>query len=204
VDDYYRTDTHWKQENLLETAKNLLDVLGAGDGVNLTRDNFTYNEISDFYGVYYGQSALPMDADKIIYLTNPVTEAAYVWNIEDNISGTAVTMPDDSDAVLKPVYQLDKLEGDLNLDKYDIFLGGSASLEIIKSPKAISKRRLIIFRDSYTSSLAPLLLEAYGEITLIDLRYISSSLIGDYVDFEAADILFLYGTSVINSASGLK
>jgi hypothetical protein len=28
--------------------------------------------------------------------------------------------------------------------------------------------------------------------------------LGDYVDFEDADILFLYGVSVVNSASGLK
>jgi hypothetical protein len=65
-------------------------------------------------------------------------------------------------------------------------------------------KRLIIFRDSYTSSLAPLLLEAYSEITLIDLRYISSNLLKDYVNFDNADIMFLYGVSVINSASGLK
>jgi hypothetical protein len=65
-------------------------------------------------------------------------------------------------------------------------------------------KRLIIFRDSYTSSLAPLLLEMYGEIDLIDLRYISSNLIGDYVDFNNADILFLYGVLVVNGASGLK
>jgi hypothetical protein len=131
-----------------------------------------------------------MEPDTITYLTNDVIDTAYVWNLEDD--------------TIKPVYQLDKLEDESSFDKYDIFLGGSASLEIINSPKASTDRRLIIFRDSYTSSLAPLLLEAYGEIDLIDLRYISSSLLGDYVDFEDADILFLYGVSVVNSASGLK
>jgi hypothetical protein len=49
-----------------------------------------------------------------------------------------------------------------------------------------------------------LLLEAYGEIDLIDLRYISSDLVGDYVDFEGADILFLYGVAVVNGAAVLK
>jgi hypothetical protein len=204
VDDYYRTDTHWKQENLFKTAKKISDILGVGGFTNLSKDNYSYNEISDFYGVYYGQSALPMEPDEIIYLTNDIINSAHVWNIEDNINGGVVIMADDTNAVLKPVYQLDKLEGDLSFDKYDIFLGGSSSLEIIESPKARTDRRLVIFRDSYTSSLAPLLLEAYGEITLIDLRYISSDLIGDYVDFSNADIMFLYGVSVINGASGLK
>jgi hypothetical protein len=204
IDDYYRTDTHWKQENLLGAAQTVVDTLGVGQNVNLSNNNFSVNEIKDFYGVYYGQSALPMEPDTINYLTNDVIELAYVWNIEENIGDGTIIMPEDEGAVLKPVYQLDKLEDGASLDKYDIFLGGAAALEIIKSPKAATDRRLIIFRDSYTSSLAPLLLEAYGEIDLIDLRYISSELVGDYVDFEGADILFLYGVAVVNGAAVLK
>jgi hypothetical protein len=204
IDDYYRTDTHWKQENLLGTAKAVADILGVGQNVNLSKNILTFNEISDFYGVYYGQSALPMEPDIITYLTSDITNSAYVWNIEDNIGENGVIMPDEENAILKPIYQLDKLEEDTSLDKYDIFLGGAAALERIYSPMAGTDRRLIIFRDSYTSSFAPLLLGAYREIDLIDLRYISSELIGDYVDFEGADIMFLYGVSVINSAGGLK
>ena len=103
-----------------------------------------------------------------------------------------------------PIYQLDKLESEMSMDKYDIFLGGAVSLQIIDSPKAATDKRLVIFRDSYTSSLAPLLLEVYQEITLVDLRYIHSELIGEYVDFEEADILFLYNTVVLNHSSMLK
>jgi hypothetical protein len=204
IDDYYRTDTHWKQENLLGVAQTVADTLGVGQNVNLSNNNFSVNEIKDFYGVYYGQSALPMEPDTINYLTNDVIESAYVWNIEENMEAGTVIMPEDEGAVLKPVYQLDKLEDGASLDKYDIYLGGAAALEVIKSPKAATDRHLIIFRDSYTSSLAPLLLEAYGEIDLIDLRYISSDLVGDYVDFEGADILFLYGVAVVNGAAVLK
>jgi hypothetical protein len=204
IDDYYRTDTHWKQEKLFSTAQTIADTLGVGQYVNLLNNNFTVNKINDFYGVYYGQSALPMEPDTINYLTNDVIKSAYVWNIEENIENGMVIMPNDKNAVLKAVYQLDKLENGESLDKYDIFLGGAAALEVIKSPKATTDRHLIIFRDSYTSSLAPLLLEAYGEIDLIDLRYISSDLVGDYVDFEGADILFLYGVAVINGAAVLK
>ena len=65
---------------------------------------------------------------------------------------------------------------------------------------------MIIFRDSFTSSLAPLLLEAYQEIILVDTRYISSTLLGEYVDFEEPDtqILFLYNTLLLNNSSMLK
>lgn len=117
---------------------------------------------------------------------------------------TTVMLPDEQGAVWKMVYQTEKLEDGKSLDKYDIFVGGASSLQVIRSPKASSQKRLILFRDSYTSSLAPLLLEAYREIVLIDLRYIDSTRIGTYVDFAEADILFLYNTSIVNHSEMLK
>lgn len=204
IDDYYHTDTHWRQEHLFGTVYTIAEAFGAEKSLCLQENDFTAHEIKDYYGVYYGQAALPMEPDTIIYLTNELTDAASVWNLEDNFSGGRVVMPDDAGAVLQPVYRLDKIEDEKSLDKYDVFLGGAASLQIIKSPKASADKRLILFRDSYTSSLAPLLLEAYSEITLIDLRYINSALIGEYVDFADADILFLYNTAIVNQAEMLK
>ena len=200
IEKYYHTDTHWRQEQILDTAEQIEKAFG----IQLDEKTYRRHEISDFYGVYYGQAALPMEPDTIVYLTNHVTDTAYVWNMEENMEKGAVIMPYDERAVLGPVYRLDKLEGELNFDKYDVFLGGAASLQIIQSPASATDKRLIIFRDSYTSSLAPLLLTAYREITLIDLRYINTKLIGNYVDFEDADILFLYNTSIVNNSSMLK
>lgn len=205
IEDYYHTDTHWRQERLFATAGKIGEALGVGQYLHLDEAHYQYNEIEDFYGVYYGQAALPMEPDTIRYLTNAMTDAALVWNMEENMAADgSVLLPYEETAVRKPVYQLDKLEEEQSLDKYDIFLGGAASLQIIASPNASTDRRLIIFRDSYTSSLAPLLLDAYCEITLIDLRYISTERMADYVDFSNADILFLYNTSVVNRSSMLK
>ena len=145
-----------------------------------------------------------LEADTISYLTNDAIFAARVWNIEENMLNAVVVMPFDEKAVWKPVYQLDKLEGQMHFDKYDVFLGGAASIQVMESPAAATDRKLVIFRDSYTSSLAPLLLEAYSTITLVDLRYISSGMIGDYVDFDGADVLFLYNTSLVNQSNMLK
>lgn len=204
IADYYRTDTHWRQERLLDTAACIADALGAGGNLNLREADFQAREIRDFYGVYYGQAALPMEPDTMVYLTSGVISAATVWNLEENISDGKAVMPGEPGAVLRPVYRTDKLEDGMSIDKYDVFAGGAAPLQVLKSPEASGDRRLVIFRDSYTSSLAPLLLEAYSEITLVDLRYISSSLLGEYVDFADADILFLYSISIVNNAGMLK
>ena len=47
-------------------------------------------------------------------------------------------------------------------------------------------------------------IDSYAKITLLDLRYISSALIDDYVSFENSDVLFLYSTMLLNSAGILK
>ena len=61
ADDYYRTDSHWRQENLLTTA----DTLAAAMGVALPGSRYTEWTLDrPYYGVYYGYAALPMEPDQ--------------------------------------------------------------------------------------------------------------------------------------------
>ena len=83
-------------------------------------------------------------------------------------------------------------------DKYDIFLSGAKPIITVINPNAKENKELILFRDSFGSSLAPLLIENYSKITLVDIRYISSSILDKYIDFEKQDVLFLYSTLVLN------
>ena len=87
------------------------------------------------------------------------------------------------------------------MDSYDVFLSGSTPLVTIENDNCETKKELIIFRDSFSSSLAPLLVEEYNKITLIDTRYVSYEIIGDFVDFENCDVLFMYSTLVINNSN---
>ena len=61
-----------------------------------------------------------------------------------------------------------------------------------------------MFRDSFGSSLAPLLLEGYARVTLVDIRYISPALLDRFISFADQDVLFLYSTSVLNSSETIK
>ena len=61
-----------------------------------------------------------------------------------------------------------------------------------------------MFRDSFGSSITPLLIEGYSSITLVDIRYLASNRLGKYVDFTDCDVLFLYSTGVLNNSSTLK
>ena len=186
LDDYYRTDTHWQQQSIVPVAQALAD--GMGLGVSLTPDGgWTENELSPFYGTYWGQSALPVAPDTLTYLTSPATEAASMTGAE--FQGRW------------PVYTVSRFDG---VDSYDVYCGGAQAILTMESPLARTDKELIIFRDSFGSSIAPLFLEGYAKVTLIDLRYVSPSLLPQFVEFADQDVLFLYSTSLFNSGMLLK
>ena len=89
-------------------------------------------------------------------------------------------------------------------DPYEMFLSGPISLMKITNPAADSEKRLVIFRDSYGSSITPLFIDSYSKITLVDLRYINAGMLGGFVNFENADVLFLFSTVILNNSSAFK
>ena len=90
------------------------------------------------------------------------------------------------------------------MDGYDVFLHGAQAVLRIENPLAETDRELVIFRDSFGSSLAPLLLPAYKTVTLVDIRYVASDYVKQFVDFHGQDVLILYSTTLINGAGVLR
>ena len=75
----------------------------------------------------------------------------------------------------------------------------------IENPNSSSGRSLIMFRDSFGSSIAPLIAEGFDRVTLVDIRYVAPELLGRMIDFsQYTDALFLYGTGVINNSETIK
>lgn len=185
ADSYYKTDTHWRQEALLPAAEKLAQALGSAVPAG---ERYTPVALeTPFYGVYRGQAALPLKADTLVMMTSPVLEACTVTNYETGKTGT--------------VYDLTKLD---SRDLYDVYLSGAVSLLEITNPAGPEEKTLVIFRDSFGSSLAPLLAEGYGRVILVDLRYMPGSMLQDFVDVSGADVLFLYSTLVLNNSTLLR
>ena len=182
LDSYYYTDSHWKQEKLQNVAKTIAQNMN----FNIS-ENYNEQKITTFKGVYAGQLPINTKEDEIRILINNTIGYANVYNYETKEQGG--------------IYNLKKLNG---YDKYDIYLSGATPLIEISNSNNKTNKTLVIFRDSYASSLAPLLTEGYSKITLVDTRYISPKILNEYVDFENADILFLYSTLVINNSMALK
>lgn len=183
LSDYYQTDTHWKQENLEKVVEELSYVMK----FNYEKTNYESIIYDNFYGVYYGESALNRKPERLTFL------------ISDDILNSSVKYLENDK--LTTVYNQENLN---SFDAYEVFLDGASSFIEIVNKNSSSNKELVIFRDSFGSSLTPLLIKYYSKITLIDNRYISSKDYMDLIEFNNQDVLFLYSTLIINNSSTLK
>jgi len=181
---FYKTDLHWNQAEISKVVKLLCSRMGAPLDLN----GYVKETAGDFRGVYPGQLALPTSPDSLFYITLPSLKASYL-----------------NDKTLQfesgPVYDLARFKG---IDPYDLFLCGPQPLIVLEN-EAVPERELYLFRDSFGSSLAPLMAGAYSKITLIDLRYLNWKIIDQFVQFTpGADVLFIYSSQIFNNPSILQ
>ena len=86
-----------------------------------------------------------------------------------------------------------------SLDPYDVFIGGLGPITVIENDRAQSDDELIMFKDSYSHSLAPFLAQHFKKVTLFDLRYVRKELIFQNFDLSSKTILFIYSTTILNT-----
>ena len=182
LEDYYYTDTHWRQENLDKVVFELSKKMK----FNYEDINYKKNNYSEFYGIYYGES-LNNKPDTLTYLTNDIIDNSKVFYLEND--------------KLNSVYNINNLN---SMDSYNVYLDGASSFIEIYNNNSLSNKELVIFRDSFASSITPLLTPYYKKITLIDNRYINSTNYLNLIEFNNQDILYMYSTLIINNSSSLK
>ncbi|MBR7137512.1 MAG: hypothetical protein IKC99_05585 [Clostridia bacterium] len=186
ADSYYTTDPHWKQEKLSDTVKVLGEAMAFAIPENADPTPHTFDS---FRG--YDSRAGAGGEETLTYLTDTFTDSAAV-SLLDTASGGFVP---------SVMYDEALLEGE---DAYNVFLSGAQPLIQIENPLAEKERTLVIFRDSFGSSLTPLLVAPYSTIYVVDLRYIASPLLANYFSVTEGDALLLYGTAVLKSGAVLK
>ncbi len=169
---YYRTDHHWTTYGSYLAYVEYCKVLG------LTPISYSAEKVSDsFNGTLYSKSG-------VRFVESDTIES---FNIAYKTSCDIMELPSDvkkSDSIYFP----EKLE---IKDKYTYFLGENKPVVTAYSNNGNDKK-LIIFKDSYSHCMAPMLLEHYSEVTFIDIRYIKQSL-DKYIDISEYDnALFLY------------
>lgn len=181
--DYYLTDWHWKQENLDKVLGTLAEAMGSADRFS---GEYTENKLEGFKGGYTAMSALYPDPEVLTYLTSDLLNALTVYDYE-----TGKT---------HGIYNEKEFGGK---EPYNFFLYGTRALLRIDNPNATTDKELVLFRDSFGSSIAPLLAEGYKSVYVVDTRYIDPAFLFDteskfYIDMEGKDILFLYSVTILD------
>ena len=180
LEDYYRTDPHWRQERLSAVAQTISEAMGAP--VPDTTEETLRTLAGEFHGSYWGKTA-----DVLSYITSPLLDGCTVYDYETDSTGG--------------VYDLTAAEK----APYDLFLGGPKALLRIENPAADNDRTLIVFRDSFGSSLVPLLAGSYRTVYVVDIRYMATDALARVTEFpEGADVLLLYSVSVLQNSITLK
>jgi hypothetical protein len=188
IESYYKTDTHWKNDEIISVAKKLLHSMSMNDDIVI----LSKKELSPFYGVLYGQSALPLKYDTISYINT---------NKNQNVSVFRANQKTKKLEKGKLYYD----EFIINNDPYDIFLGGASNITVIDNTEVSNGKILYLFSDSFGRSLAPLLVSDYDKIIFIDLRYIKmSSYVSEYGIMDNSDVLFAYSIQALSVISNLQ
>ena len=79
----------------------------------------------------------------------------------------------------------------------------------IENENAATDRELVIFRDSFGSSISPYFAEGYAKITILDPRVLPTMTLNYFVQngtisFEGADVLFMFSSTLLNNSNELK
>lgn len=166
---YYKTDHHWTMQGAYFAYQIWKEMLG--ENTKKEQEERIFEQVTDsFYGSLYSRT---LDKD------------AYPDSISllKDIPQTTVF------ADRKPIalYENDALD---KKDKYQVYLGGNHGYVEIQGGQG--EGTIVILKDSFANCFAPLLLEDYACILLIDLRYFPGNVDNILEDSHVKDLLVLY------------
>lgn len=90
---------------------------------------------------------------------------------------------------------------DTTYKNYLAFLMGDYGYTVINVPENPQDMTCLVIKDSYGNAFVPYLTEHYGNIIVVDLRYITIDLYEEFKDSGLTDIIFMTNTSSANSSA---
>lgn len=176
---YFKTDHHWTMRGAYYGYQALAEEM-KWDTMKLS--DYDMEICSDsFYGSLYSKAPLSWaKMDKI--------EAFY------NVLGKyRVTFEDGNH--INSLFLSSNLYGK---DKYTYFLDGNHAFCKIQS-NAGTKKKALVFKDSYSHVLLPFLADQYDQIDVVDLRYYRNDIEELLKEGGYDDILFIYNIDFLTS-----
>lgn len=152
---FYRTDHHWTMAGAYLCYVKLCSEMGI---TPVPREYFAVDKY-EFYGSFYREAGL--------WLTKPDTLEIWRNGFLDTVN---VTVGCGENAVTHTgAYDETKLQPD-QVDKYAAYLYSNNAVTFIENPGG-NGETLILVKDSYGNSIAPLLAVSFSRVIMIDTRY---------------------------------
>ena len=171
---YYRTDHHWTGEGAYAAYRLFMETAGREA---LSYDSFYHHTVPGYVGSTRSRSALWLTKSDTLTMDEPMD------------TSVTVTFSDD-DRIYDSLFFLDRLT---EYDWYPLFLDGNHPITVVENGNAPADApTLLMVKDSFGNTLAPLLVPAYGKIVLVDPRYYRGSVADLCVEHEVDEILFCY------------
>jgi len=172
---FYRLDHHQTSNGSFLVYEKLGDALGF---TPLEKSDFVCEDVSEeFKGTTYSKG-----------LTASAQDVISVFKTDINTSATVEF--DENGEKSDSLFFEEHLE---SKDKYSYFLDGNHGITVIKGKAEGGK--IALFKDSYAHSIAPLLINHFESIHLIDMRYYMDDPIKYLKENKIEKVLFLYGSS---------
>ncbi len=186
---YYRTDHHWISLGAFYAYQSAAITLGYSA---YQLNEFNIETVSeDFRGSLYSRT---LDDS----ITPDLINYFFLRNGEPNVEMTCI---DNGKAnTHNSLYVRDFLK---IKDKYSSFTGNNVPVVIIETDVDTDKSLLLI-KDSYAHSLVPFLSKHYSKITMIDMRYINTSISRIINLDEYQQVMFMYNVISFADDSNLS
>ena len=170
---FYRTDHHWTSLGAYYGFEAIAETWGLNCPSLASYERQTVSD--SFYGTAYSASGFSwVDPDSIEII------------VQDD-GRTSVTCYAGGTPMGVPMYDKSFLD---QKDKYSMFFGGNTPRLDIDTGR--EGEHLLILRDSYCDSLTPFLLDSFGRISVLDMRYYKGS-VAEFAKENGVDrILVIY------------
>ena len=183
---YYRTDHHWTADGAFAAYEAYMRAAGHEP---LSRDAFYHHTVKGYVGSTRSRSAL--------WLTKPDTVT-----IDEPIGCRVSVSFSDDDNTYNSLFFYEHLKA---YDWYPLFLDGNHPVTVIENADAPDDAPvLLMVKDSFGNTLAPLLTPSYRTVVMVDPRYYKQSVADLAQRYGADEQLFCYSIERIATDINLK
>lgn len=183
---YYRTDHHWTADGAFAAYEAYMRAAGHAP---LSRDAFYHHSVKGYVGSTRSRSAL--------WLAKPDT-----LTIDEPIGCDVTVTFSDGEQTDTRLFFYEHLK---EYDWYPLFLDGNHPVTVIENRSAAEDAPvLLMVKDSFGNTLAPLLVPSYKTIVMVDPRYYKQSVSALAEEYGATELLFCYSLERIATDLNLK